>query len=42
MKLSTQISLGFLIAISIDLLDSYFNYKLALKVNQRHQFSNPV
>jgi CHASE3 domain sensor protein len=33
MKLSTQIALGFLIAISIDLMDSYLNYKLTLKVN---------
>lgn len=33
MKLSTQISLGFLIAISIDLLDSYINYSLTVKVN---------
>jgi signal transduction histidine kinase len=38
MKLSTQISLGFLIAISIDLLDSYFNYSLTLKVNTNLTF----
>ncbi|HEY4289831.1 MAG TPA: ATP-binding protein [Puia sp.] len=38
MKLSTQISLGFLIAISIDLLDSYFNYTLTLKVNKDTEF----
>jgi len=38
MKLSTQISIGFLIAISIDLLDSYFNYRLTLKVNNDTHF----
>ncbi|HEY4336517.1 MAG TPA: CHASE3 domain-containing protein, partial [Puia sp.] len=38
MKLSTQISIGFLIAISIDLMDSYFNYTLTLKVNSDTDF----
>jgi signal transduction histidine kinase len=38
MKLSTQIAVGFLIAISIDLLDSYFNYTLTLKVNKDTEF----
>jgi len=38
MKLSTQISLGFLIAISIDLMDSWFNYTLTLKVKNDSHF----
>ncbi|HEY4060974.1 MAG TPA: ATP-binding protein [Puia sp.] len=38
MKLSTQILLGFLIAISIDLADSYINYSLTLKVTTDTQF----
>lgn len=40
MKLSTQISLGFLIAISIDLVDSFFNYLLTLKVKTDSEFLN--
>jgi signal transduction histidine kinase len=38
MKLSTQISLGFFIVISIDLLDSYVNYSLTRKVNTNTAF----
>ncbi|HEY9001282.1 MAG TPA: ATP-binding protein [Mucilaginibacter sp.] len=38
MKLSTQISLGFFIAISIDLADSYINYSLTQKVNTNTAF----
>jgi len=38
MKLSTQISIGFLIVISIDLLDSYVNYSLTRKVNTNTEF----
>lgn len=38
MKLSTQITLGFLIAICIDLLDASVNYSLTLKVNQNSSF----
>ncbi|MBS1525224.1 MAG: CHASE3 domain-containing protein [Bacteroidetes bacterium] len=38
MKLATQISLGFLIAISIDLVDSYVNYSLTRKVNMNTDF----
>jgi signal transduction histidine kinase len=38
MKLSTQISLGFFIAICIDLLDSSVNYSLTLKVNKNTSF----
>lgn len=38
MKLSTQISLGFFIVISIDLLDSYVNYSLTRKVNTNTDF----
>jgi len=40
MRLSTQISLGFLFAICIDLLDSSVNYSLTLKVNQSTSFLN--
>lgn len=38
MKLSTQIALGFFIAISIDLVDSYVNYSLTQKVNTNTNF----
>ncbi|HEY4327781.1 MAG TPA: ATP-binding protein [Mucilaginibacter sp.] len=38
MKLATQISLGFFIVISIDLLDSYTNYSLTKKVNTNAAF----
>lgn len=38
MKLASQISLGFFIAISIDLADSYFNYSLTRKVNTNIEF----
>jgi len=38
MKLSTQISLGFLIAIAIDLLDSSINHSLTTKVNTNMDF----
>ncbi|HVW14774.1 MAG TPA: ATP-binding protein [Mucilaginibacter sp.] len=38
MKLATQISLGFFIAISIDLVDSYVNYSLTRKVNTNTDF----
>lgn len=38
MKLSIQILLGFLIAISIDLLDSSVNYSLTLKVKTNTEF----
>ncbi|MBS1519509.1 MAG: CHASE3 domain-containing protein [Bacteroidetes bacterium] len=38
MKLATQISLGFFIAISIDLVDSYVNYSLTQKVNTNTDF----
>lgn len=38
MKLSTQIFLGFLIAISIDLLDSFVNYTLTLRVKKVSDF----
>ena len=38
MKLSTQITLGFLIAISIDLLDSFVNYRLTLRVKRDSEF----
>jgi signal transduction histidine kinase len=38
MKLATQISLGFLIAISIDMIDSYANYSLTRKVNTNMAF----
>lgn len=38
MKLSTQIFLGFLIAISIDFLDSFVNYTLTLKVKTNSNF----
>jgi len=38
MKLSTQIALGFFIAISIDLVDSYVNYSLTQKVNMNTNF----
>jgi signal transduction histidine kinase len=38
MKLSTQIFLGFFIAISIDLLDTYVNYSLTLKVKTNSDF----
>jgi signal transduction histidine kinase len=38
MKLSTQIALGFLIAISIDLVDSYVNYTLTKKVAMNSNF----
>jgi signal transduction histidine kinase len=40
MKLATQIFLGFLIAISIDLLDSFVNYSLTLKVKRISDFLN--
>ncbi|TSD62884.1 HAMP domain-containing protein [Inquilinus sp. KBS0705] len=40
MKLSSQILLGFLIAISIDLIDSYVNYMLTLKVKTNMDFVN--
>ncbi|HWB91310.1 MAG TPA: ATP-binding protein [Puia sp.] len=40
MKLATQIFLGFLIAISIDLLDSLVNYTLTLKVKRISEFLN--
>lgn len=40
MKLATQIFLGFLIAISIDLLDSGVNYMLTLKVRTISDFVN--
>jgi signal transduction histidine kinase len=40
MKLATQIFLGFLIAISIDLLDSFVNYSLTLKVKNISGFLN--
>lgn len=38
MKLSTQIALGFFIAISIDLVDSYVNYSLTQKVEMNTNF----
>ncbi|HEV2352981.1 MAG TPA: ATP-binding protein [Puia sp.] len=38
MKLGTQIFLGFLIAISIDLIDSFVNYTLTLKVKRNLEF----
>ncbi|HTR29394.1 MAG TPA: ATP-binding protein [Puia sp.] len=38
MKLSTQIFLGFLVAISIDLLDSFVNYTLTLQVKTDSDF----
>jgi signal transduction histidine kinase len=38
MRLATQIFLGFLIAISIDLLDSFVNYTLTLKVRTNSDF----
>jgi len=40
MKLTTQISLGFLIAISVDLLDSAVNYALTLKVKTNFEYLN--
>jgi signal transduction histidine kinase len=40
MKLATQISLGFLIAISVDLVDSFVNYTLTLKVKKDSEFLN--
>lgn len=40
MKLATQIFLGFLVAISIDLLDSFVNYTLTLKVKKISEFLN--
>ena len=40
MKLATQIFLGFLIAISIDLLDSLANYMLTLRVKTVSEFLN--
>lgn len=40
MKLATQIFLAFLIAISIDLLDSFVNYSLTLKVKNISGFLN--
>lgn len=40
MKLATQIFLGFLMAISIDLLDSFVNYSLTLKVKNISGFLN--
>ncbi|MBS1664631.1 MAG: CHASE3 domain-containing protein [Bacteroidetes bacterium] len=40
MKLATQIFLGFMIAISIDLLDSVVNYMLTLRVKQVSEFLN--
>jgi len=40
MKLATQIFFGFLIAISIDLLDSFVNYSLTLKVTRVSDFLN--
>lgn len=38
MKLATQISVGFLIVISIDLIDSYTNYTLTKEVNTNTAF----
>src|SRR6185312_5894833 len=38
MKLATQIAIGFLIVISIDLFDSYINYTLTKKVNTNTAF----
>ncbi|MGN6180285.1 MAG: ATP-binding protein [Mucilaginibacter sp.] len=38
MKLATQIALGFFIAISIDLVDSYVNYSLTKKVDTNTSF----
>jgi len=38
MKLATKIVLGFLIAISIDLLDSFVNYLLTLRVKTTSEF----
>lgn len=38
MKLATQISIGFLIVISIDLIDSFSNYALTKKVNTNTEF----
>jgi signal transduction histidine kinase len=38
MKLATQISIGFLIVISIDLIDSYINYTLTNKVSTNTSF----
>src|SRR6185312_5471703 len=38
MKLATQILLGFLIAISIDLMDSFVNYRLTLQVKKNLEF----
>lgn len=40
MKLSTQILLGFFIAIAIDLLDSYINYSLTLEVKSNLEVLN--
>ena len=40
MKLATQIKLGFLIAISIDLLDSFVNYTLTWRVRTNSDFLN--
>ena len=40
MKLSTQIFLGFLIAISIDLSDSFVNYSLTVRVKRISDFLN--
>lgn len=40
MRLATQISFGFLIAISIDLLDSFINYRLTLRVKANQEFVN--
>jgi signal transduction histidine kinase len=40
MKLATQIFLGFLIAISIDLLDSFINYTLTVRVKKISEFLN--
>ncbi|HTK20581.1 MAG TPA: ATP-binding protein [Mucilaginibacter sp.] len=40
MKLSTQILLGFIIAIGIDLVDSYINYSLTLEVKANLEILN--
>ena len=40
MKLATQISLGFLIAISVDLVDSAVNYALTLRVKTNLDYLN--
>jgi len=40
MKLSTQILMGFFIAIAIDLLDSYINYSLTLEVKANLEVLN--